>query len=511
MSNEATHLAIDLGASSGRVIAGRVEDGKLTLHEIHRFANDPVRVQGSLHWNLHGLWAEILQGLRKAAQQYDSIRSVGVDSWGVDYVLVDDHDQLAGPVRHYRDARTDGMMQAACETLGSGKAEVGREQIFAETGLQFMEINTVYQLFSAVKNQERSLQIADGFLMIGDFFHWLLSGQRSIEATNASTTQMLNPTTGQWSSKVIQGLGIPEKILTPVVQPATILGPVQPSVADATGLKDVSVVLPATHDTASAVLAVPAEDFAAEKPDWCYISSGTWSLMGCEVAKPVVNDLCSQLNFTNEGGVVGSTRLLQNIPGLWIFQQLRKSLQRRDQDMDWAQMVQQAEAATAFECLIDPDAPEFVAPLDMMDAMEHHLAATGQPKATGVAAYLRTSLESLALRYRVCLDMLEQLVDNRIDTIHIVGGGSMNEFLCQMAADACNRTVIAGPVEATAIGNVVMQMIGVGTLESAGDEKATIRAARAMIRESFAVKTYLPGNPTAWDEPAERFLSLRQR
>lgn len=508
MSQTPVHLAIDLGASSGRVIAGRIEDGKLQLEEVHRFANDPVMIQQSLQWNVHGLWAEILEGLRKAASQFESVRSVGVDTWGVDYVLVDENDQIAAPIRHYRDARNNGMVQRAFEILGG--PDEGRRKMFEATGLQFMQINSVFQLLAAVEQKERSLEIADGYMMMGDFFHWLLSGQRSIEATNASTSQMLDPRNGQWRLEMVEALGIPTKLLSPVTPTATTLGNVQDSVAKVTGLNDVPVVLPATHDTASAVIAVPANDFAPERPDWCYISSGTWSLMGCELASPRVNDLCSQLNFTNEGGVGGSTRLLKNIGGLWIFQQLRKSMQRRGNDVSWESMVQQAESATPFGLLIDPDHADFAAPTDMLDAIEGFASKTGQAKPGSDGSYYRASLEGLALRYRVCLGMLEELVENQINTIHIVGGGTMNELLCQMTADACNRRVITGPVEATAIGNLVMQMVGTGVIGSGESEgqAAAVLEARELVRNSFAVKEYQPVDPARWDAPAEKFVSL---
>ncbi len=508
MTDTPIHLAIDLGASSGRVIAGKVAGGTLSLEEVHRFDNEPVMIQDSLQWNVHSLWTEILKGLRIAASRYESIRSVGVDTWGVDYVLLDENEQLCGPVRNYRDARTQGMMARAFEKLGGEAA--GRRRMFHATGLQFMEINTVFQLLSAVEHDERSIDIAEHFLMMGDFFHWLLSGKRSIESTNASTSQMLDPRTGKWAFDLIEQLGIPTRLFAAVTPPATTLGNVQPSVAAATGLEDVPVILPATHDTASAVISVPADGFAPPQPDWCYISSGTWSLMGCELASPKINDLCGELNFTNEGGVAGSTRLLKNIGGLWIFQQLRKSMQRRGNEVDWETMVRQAEAATPFGLLIDPDHPGFVAPDDMLDAIEAFAASTGQQQPGDEGGYYRAALEGLALRYRVCLGMLEQLVENRIETIHIVGGGTMNELLCQMTADACHRTVVAGPVEATAIGNLVMQMIGSGRIGSgrAADHADAVRQARKLVRDSFAVKTYQPERPEIWDEPAERFVRL---
>ncbi|MGB7347788.1 MAG: rhamnulokinase family protein [Pirellulaceae bacterium] len=493
-SPQPVHLAVDLGASSGRVIAAGLTDDRLWLSEIHRFENAPVRVQDSLQWNVHGLWSDILYGLRLAADQFESIQSVGVDTWGVDYVLLDKADQFAGPVRCYRDGRTRGCLESALEI-------VPRDEIFAATGLQFMEINSLFQLFSASQAKEPSLGIAESFLMMGDFFHWLLTGKKSIEATMASTSQMLDPKTKQWRTDLMEKFAIPTKLFQDVTEPGTTLGTVQESVAAITGLNDVAVIAPATHDTASAIVSVPADDFAPEQPSWCYISSGTWSLMGVELPQPMVNDRCAELNFTNEGGVQGSTRLLKNIGGLWVFQQIRKSMQRRGDDVSWDTMVSEAKQAKPFSLLLDPDDPDFVAPTDMVDAIHQYAQRTGQAPPADNGVLYRAALESLALRYRSCLSMLESLVGHRIETIHIVGGGSLNQFLCQMTADACNRTVIAGPVEATAIGNVVMQMIGTGRLQS-------ITEARQLVRRSFDAVTYEPQESAIWDEPAERFAKL---
>ena len=493
-NDTSVHLAIDLGGSSGRVIAGFLRQGRLELEQVHRFANDAVRIQNSTQWGLAQLWQEILTGLRTASDQYSNIASVGVDSWGVDYILLDEQDLFAGPARTYRDTRTVGILEKSFEI-------VPREEIFAATGVQFMVINSLYQLVAARLADETSLRIADGFLMIGDCFHWLLTGKRSIEVTNASTTQLLDPRTKTWSDDLIERFGLPRHIFIDPIEPGATLGPVQPSVASVTGLDGVPVVVPATHDTASAVLAVPVDDFAPEKPTWCYISSGTWSLMGCELAEPRINSLCSELNFTNEGGVDGSTRLLKNIGGLWVFQQIRKSLERRGTPPSWDDMVNAAKSAEPFALLLNPDDPSLIAPDDMMTAIEELAERTGQQPPANEAILFRAALEGLALRYRVCLEMLESLVENRIDTIHIVGGGSLNHLLCQMTADACNRTVIAGPVEATAIGNVLMQMIGTRSLDS-------VKAARVLVRDSFDTQQFEPQNPDAWTEPARRFAEL---
>lgn len=488
------YLAVDLGASSGRVIAGVVREGKLTLEPIHRFENEAVRVQDSLQWNLLGLWQEIQLGLRMAASRFGRIASVGVDSWGVDYVLIDNQNQVAGPTRTYRDSRTSGMLERAFDI-------VPRDTIFAATGLQFMEISSLYQLLAARLSQDPSLQIADSFLMIGDFFHWLLTGKRSVEVTNASTTQLLDPRTKRWRVDLMERFGLNPQLFGDPIEPGTTLGPVQATVAAATGLEGVPVVVPATHDTASAVLSVPAEDFAPSRPGWCYISSGTWSLMGCELPEPKINDRCAELNFTNEGGVGGSTRLLKNIGGLWIFQQIRKSMERRSQAHSWDEMVTMARGSRPFELLVNPDDPSLVAPDDMIDAMERFARRTGQGVPSDCAALYRGALEGLALRYRFCLGMLESLVGHRIDTIHIVGGGSLNELLCRMTADACDRTVVAGPVEATAIGNLLMQMLGTGVL-------STVQEARSLVRASFDTTRYEPTDAASWHDAAERFARL---
>ena len=493
-NSQKVYLAVDLGASSGRVIAGLLNDGKLELNVLHRFENSVVRVHDSLQWDVLGLWKEIQEGLRVAASQHEQIESVGVDTWGVDYVLVDKSEQLTGVARCYRDNRNQGMTERSFEI-------VPREEIFEATGLQFMDINTLYQLLAAKLADDPALQIADGFMMMGDFFHWLLTGKRSIEATNASTTQLLDPRTKSWRYDLIERFGFPSELFQELVEPGTNLGNVQESVATVTGLTEVPVIVPATHDTASAVLAVPADDFAPANPNWCYISSGTWSLMGCEVSEAKINSTCSELNFTNERGVSGSTRLLKNIGGLWIFQQIRKSMKRRSQAHDWSEMVRIAEQSPPFELLINPDDPSLVAPDDMIEAINQYASRTGQATTDEPGVLYRAALEGLALRYRMCLGMLETLVGNPIDTIHIVGGGSLNELLCQMTADACNRLVIAGPVEATAIGNLLMQMMGTHQIPN-------VQEARRLVRESFETQQYQPHSSERWEEAAARFANL---
>jgi rhamnulokinase len=488
-------LAVDLGASSGRVMAAELRGDEILLREVHRFENAPIQIGKRLHWNLLQLWSDIECGLTRAAEEYQNrILSVGVDTWGVDFVLLDRNDDLVGPAFCYRDARTRGMMQRAFE-------RVPKSDIFSETGIQFMELNTLYQFFSMREEGSPLLDIAEKFLMIPDFFHWILTGEKVNEFTNASTTQMLRPGDGGWSHRILDGLNIPSKLFSPPVQPGTDLGSIRSVIRNRTGLSaNTRTIVPATHDTGSAVLAVPADGFALARPDWCYISSGTWSLMGVELDRPMLGSLCQELNFTNEGGANGSVRLLKNIAGLWPFQQCRASWQRRGKPYDWTTLTTLAAESKPLQHWIDLEHAMFVAPEDMLDTILDYLRRTGQPTPESDGAIARATLESLALRYRVCLAMLESLLGYRLETIHIVGGGVRNQLLCQMTADACNRRVVAGPVEATAIGNVVSQLLALGRF-------ASIAEVRAWMRNKSPLEIYEPRDPAAWDDAADRLAS----
>ncbi|MCA9270172.1 MAG: rhamnulokinase, partial [Planctomycetales bacterium] len=495
MSSKRTYLGVDLGASSGRVLAGRFDGAKLSLEEVHRFENGGVRAGDTLYWDVLGLWNHVVDGLRAASGKLGGeIASVGVDTWGVDFGLLGSDDRLLGNPVHYRDARSNGMLEAALSV-------VSREEIFAETGLQFMEINTLYQLVGMRRQGSPLLDMADSFLMMGDLFHWLLTGEKVNELTNATTTQFFNPSTGDWSRSLLEKLQLPTRMLRPIVQPGANLGRLRASLAEAANLHDVDVIVPGTHDTASAVMAVPAEGETSACPDWCYISSGTWSLMGVEVSSPVINDKCRGFNFTNEGGVGGSTRLLKNIAGLWLVQECRRIWKEQGRDYSWSELVRLAQQAPPLESLIEPDHPQFVAPADMPGAIREYCRATGQPVPGSEGAVIRTALESLALRYRMVLSWLEELIGGRIETIHIVGGGTQNRELCQMTADATGRRVVAGPVEATAIGNVMMQAVARGDVGG-------IREAREVIKHSFDVEEYRPRHTHAWDDAYARFEKL---
>ncbi len=489
------YLAADLGASSGRVVAGIFDGAKLTLEEVYRFDNGGVLAAGRLQWDFLQQWSHILRGLRAAGKLYPGqVRSVGVDTWGVDFGLLGRGDELLGSPYHYRDRRTAGILDKAL-------AIVPREEIFAHTGLQFMEFNSLYQLLAMKLAKSPLLDVAQRLLMIPDLYHWLLTGEKANEYTDASTTQFFNPKSKTWATELLAKFGLPTHILGTIAQPGTRLGKLLPAVADETGLAGVEVVLPGTHDTASAVMAVPAGGSVGAKPNWCYISSGTWSLMGVETPEPVVNDRCYQLNFTNEGGVGGTVRLLKNIGGLWLVQECRRIWKVDGHEYGWEELTRRAGESPPLVSLINPDDPSFTAPKDMPAAIREYCQRTNQPAPASEGAMIRCALESLALRYRMVLGMLEELTGGRLDTIHIVGGGSQNRLLNQMAADATSRRVVAGPVEATAIGNVMMQAVADGVV---GD----IAQAREVIRQSFAVQEFAPKNPSLWNSAYERFKAL---
>jgi rhamnulokinase len=492
---EKVYLAVDLGASSGRHVAGLFNGRRLELAEVHRFENGPAPAAGRLYWDLLQQWSHVRAGLAAAATKYGArIASVGVDTWGVDFGLLGRGDELLGNPYHYRDHRTDGLLERAVEA-------VPRERIFAASGLQFMQFNTLYQLWALRLARSPLLEAAERLLMMPDLFHWLMTGEKSNEFTDASTTQLLDPRNQQWSDELCAAFGIPRHILGDVTPPGTRLGKLRPDVAAETGLTSAEVVLPGTHDTASAVMAVPAAGLPAERPNWCYISSGTWSLMGVEAPRPVVNEKCLALNFTNEGGVGGTVRLLKNISGLWIVQECRRAWNRAGGHFGWEDLNLLSAAAPPLRSLVNPDDPAFLAPPDMPAAIADYCRRTGQVVPASEGAVIRAALESLALKYRQVLRWLEELTGGRIETIHVVGGGTQNRQLCQMAADACNRPVVAGPIEATAIGNLMLQAVSAGDVGS-------IAEAREVIRHSFAVEQYDPRPDAAWDEAYAKFERL---
>ena len=467
------------------MIAGRLSDGRVQLEEVHRFPNGPVEVAGTRRWDVLRLWSEILDGLTKAADQFgEQIVSVGVDTWGVDYVLLSAKDEILGQPYHYRDGRTQGVMEQAF-------SRVPREEIFTHTGLQFLPFNTLYQLVAMQLSDPDLLKSADRFLMMPDFFHWLLSGSRVVEFTNATTTQMLHATDRQWASELLRKFEIPPHILPEIVQPGTKLGSIRPEVAAKTGLPRVDVVAPATHDTGSAVAAVPTE--RTGKANWAYISSGTWSLIGVEVQDAVLTPEALAQNVTNEGGIDGTYRLLKNVMGLWLVQECRRSFERQGRTYDYADLTRLAAEAEPFLTLINPDDERFLSPDDMADAIVDHCKSHDVTPPETDGQFIRCALESLALRYRQVLEGIESLTGETVEVIHVVGGGSRNDLLNQFTANACNRPVIAGPTEATALGNVLVQARAAGDI---GD----LTAIRDVVRASSDLTTFEPTDTQSWNE-----------
>lgn len=492
--SERIYLAVDLGAESGRVIAGRFDGGKVTLDPLHRFPNGPVAIGGGMRWDVLRLWDEIQRGLSVAADKYgDRIASVGVDTWGVDYVLMAAGDEFLGQPYHYRDSRTTGLLDKAL-------SRVPREVIFAATGLQFMEINTLYQVLAMQERNAELLAQAELFLMMPDFFHWCLCGSRVVEFTNATTTQFYNAAERDWAFDLLRKLDVPSAMLPTVVDPGTKLGQLREEVAGRTALGRIDVVAPATHDTGSAVAAVPTENTG--RPNWAYISSGTWSLMGAEVNDAVLTPRALQLNFTNEGGIDGTYRLLKNIMGLWLVQECRNSFERNGQSIDYGELAKLAAAAEPFRSLIEPDDASFLAPDDMPTAMAEYCASHNQPAPETPGQFARCAMESLALKYRAVLGWIEELTGERCEVIHIVGGGCQNELLNQFTANACGRPVVTGPIEATALGNVLVQARTAGEVGSLAEIRDVVRASSEMNR-------YEPSEAAAWDAAYERFQQLR--
>ncbi len=465
--SEQVYLGIDLGAESGRVMAGAWDGRAIRVEELHRFPNGPVNVGDTLRWNVVQLWTEIQNGLALAAKRFgDAIVSVGVDTWGVDFVLLSKNGEMLGQPCHYRDARTKGMFEHAF-------SQAPRAEIFARTGLQFMEINTLYQLLALQRSHPELLAAADCLLMMPDFFHWCLCGSRVAEFTNATTSQCLNPVNRDWAFDMLKKFGLPARIFPKIVPPGTELGRLRESVSQRTGLGRIKVVAPPTHDTASAVAAIPTANTG--RTDWAYISSGTWSVMGIESPNALLTDRVLQLNFTNEGGIDGTFRVLKNITGLWLVQQCKKAFELRGKNLDYAVLTRLAESAPGPHAVLDPDDPRFANPPDMPAAIASYCRETNQPAPESEGALVRCALEGLAARYASVLAGLEELAGNRIDIIHIVGGGSRNPLLNQLAADRCRRQIVAGPVETTVLGNLLSQARAAGELKSLAEMRDVVR------------------------------------
>jgi rhamnulokinase len=483
------YLAIDLGAESGRAMMATLDGAKLTINEVHRFGNGSVRLPDGIHWDVLRLWSEIKSGIAAAIKSGANLASIGIDTWGVDFALLDKNGTMLGNPFHYRDGRTDGMMDEAFK-------RIPRAEIFDQTGIQFMQLNTLYQLLAMAQVKSPLFEIAETFVTVPDLFNYWLSGNLTNEFTIATTTQCYNPLTGDWARDMLEAFGIPSRCFRPVTQPGTVLGALLPEVAEETGAGAIKIVAPACHDTGSAVAAVPAQN-----QDFAWISSGTWSIMGAEVSQPVLGEKALAYNFTNEGGVDGTWRLSKNIMGLWLVQECRRFWRVHGEDLSYDEITHLASESQPFLAVIDPDVDLFFHSGEMPEKIRKFCAESGQVVPQTKGEIVRVALESLALKYRLTLEHIEELSGKSLDPIHIIGGGTKNRLLNQFTADCTGRTVVTGPVEATAIGNVLMQAIALGQLGSLAE-------ARAVVRKSFVVETYQPAIRLGWNEAYGKLLNL---
>jgi rhamnulokinase len=466
-------LALDLGAESGRAMLASLDLQKLELAELHRWPNTPVRLPDGLYWDTLRLFHEISEGIRAAGKAVAHLDGIALDAWGVDFGLLGADGGLLANPRHYRDSRTDALPEAVF-------AIIPKHEVFAATGIQVMQINSLYQLFSIQRKSPALLGAAAKLLFMPDLLNYFLTGVECSERTIASTSQFYNPVTGQFATDLLRRLGITPSFLAELVDPGTQLGAILPHVADHCGLhSSPKVFTTGCHDTASAVAAVPAK----ENSQWCYISSGTWSLMGVELDAPVINEACQNANFTNEVGVDRRIRLLKNIAGLWLLQECRRAWAKEGQEYSYDELMQQADAAGHIDSVIDPDA--FASPGRHPERICDHCRRTGQRVPKDAGETTRVILYSLAVRYKDVLETLETLTGRSIEVIHIVGGGSRNRLLNQLAADVTKRRVVAGPTEATAAGNALTQAMGTGDVSS-------LEELRTIIRHSFGVEEFRP-------------------
>lgn len=481
-------LAFDFGASSGRAMLAYYANGRIAMEEVHRFSNDPVTVRGTMYWDVLRLFYEIKQGIGKAARA-GGFDSIGIDTWAVDFGLLDkDGNLLENPV-HYRDRRTDAVMPQVLK-------RVSKRQIYETTGIQFININTLYQLYSLAQERPELLARAERFLMMPDLFGYFLCGAQRCEYTNASSTQLLDVHTRQWSRPLIEALGLPARIFPPIAPAGSSAGRLSPELCEELGAPAAEILSVASHDTASAVVSVPATE-----RDFIYISCGTWSLFGTELDEPIVSEQSEQFNLTNEGGYGGRIRYLKNIMGLWLIQESRRQWQREGWELSYADLEREALASPAFACFIDPDDPAFGKPGNLPRRVREYCQRTGQTVPESRGAVMRCIYESLALRYAQAFAQIQACTGKDYSVIHIVGGGTKDKLLCQLTANACGVPVVAGPVEATALGNVAVQLIAQGQI-------ADLWEARQVIADSYPTLRYTPAEQELWRESYRRFAAI---
>jgi len=477
------YLAFDFGAESGRALLAELKSGILTTREVHRFRNEPIEGGGALRWDVERLWSEI----RKTLNSLDGVKpaGIGVDAWGVDYALLGERGQLLENPYHYRDRRTDGVMEAVFRS-------VPKEEIYRVTGIQFMPINTLYQLYAASRDTPSIVAAARQLVTIPDLFNYWLTGKAVCEFTNATTTQMVDPVRRVWARDLIQKAGLRADLLAPIVEPGTILGPLLKGIVPNSTFAGTPIIAPACHDTGSAVAAITARDGTA------FLSSGTWSLIGTELDAPVVTPDALKLNFTNEGGVNGTTRLLKNVMGLWMLQGCRNCWSAQGHGGSYDELVELANQEPAFAHLVDPDDELFLRPADMLVVIDQFCSKTQQPIPSNPGAYVRCILESLAMKYRLTLRNLEEICGQHIEQVRVVGGGSKNRLLNQFTANATGRRVLAGPAEATAFGNIAIQIL-------ATREASSLEEVRAIVDRSFPTEVFEPIDTDKWEQHFQRF------
>ncbi|MBY8992784.1 MAG: rhamnulokinase [Candidatus Lokiarchaeota archaeon] len=488
-------LAFDLGASSGRAIVGTLEKEKLELDEIYRFTNEGIHVNNSFCWDILRIFQKMKKSLSIYVKEYGSILdSIGIDTWGVDFVLLDENDDLIQPAHHYRDHRTDGMLEKLFKI-------VPKEEIFNQTGIQFMQINTIVQIFSMIYNKSPRLSKAKTLLMLPDYFNFLLSGKKYSESSEASTSQLYNPIKKDWSYDLIRKLNLDQEIFPEIIQPGTILGNIQEHIAAEMGLNpETKITIPPTHDTGSAVAAVPVNMDKYNPREWAYLSSGTWSLLGVELNRPLINDKVLKYNFTNEGGINHTTRFLKNISGLWLIQECKKLWDMKETNLTWERIDQEAMNAQSFQNFFNPDDQVFLNPPNMINAIQRQCELHNQSRPESIGQISRCVFENLAFKYKHVMEQLEDVIGTKIKILHIIGGGSQNHFLNQFTANVLNIPVRAGPSEATAIGNILTQALALGEIKD-------MKNLRRVVRNSFQITEYTPKNKSKWKDAYNTYLT----
>lgn len=480
-------LAIDFGASSGRAILGTFDGEKITLKEVHRYTNDPVKVNGTVYWDVLRLFHEIKQGIIKANAE-GGFDSIGIDTWGVDFGLIDGEGRLLENPIHYRDLRTKGLVEDSFNIIP-------RDKFYSLTGIQFMELNTVFQLYSLAKYRPHMLERAEKLLFMPDLFAWMLTGKEATEYSIATTSQLVDINTHDWCGEIFDKLGIPQRIMGKIDLPGQVIRELTPEVMADCGLDETKKVISVCgHDTQSAITAVPAEE-----EDFIFLSSGTWSLLGTELDVPVVNEKSLEMNITNEGGCEGKTGFLKNIIGLWLIQESRRHWARHGEEYSYADLEKLALEAEPFKCFIDPDSPEFTPMGNIPGRVQEYCRRTNQYVPETVGEIMRCIYESLAMKYRSTIIKIEDCTGKKYPCLHVIGGGVKDGLLCRMTASSCNIPVKAGPIEATVLGNIAVQLISQGCIES-------VAKARKIIAASEDLKTYEPENAEAWEKAFERYI-----